>query len=91
MAGDGAELATTMQIIRQQVVAKQRDPMTKFAGAVQRLNYGTSPYLKQPTLWGLRRVDVHRACAYCSRAFRNPAEFTLCFVGVPPPPAAVHP
>eukprot|EP00892_Ulva_mutabilis_P009176 jgi/Ulvmu1/6630/UM003_0268.1 len=78
---DEAHLDTTMQILRQGVVAKQRDPMAKFTDAVQRLNYGSSPYLRPPTLRDLRRINVHRACAFCSAAFRNPAEYTLCFVG----------
>lgn len=75
------ELEQTMQILRQEVVAKQRDPLTKFSDAVRRLNYGDSPFLQPLSLRAVRRIDVRAACRYCSHAFQNPAEFTLCFAG----------
>lgn len=81
MEADPADLDTTLQILRQEVAAKARDPLSVFADAVRRLNYGGSPYLRPLTPRAVRGINVRRACRHCSHAYRNPAEFTLCFAG----------
>lgn len=75
------DLDTTLQILQQDVAAKQRDPLAKFSGAVRRLNYGDSPYLRPLSPRAVRRINTHRACSHCSKSYQNPAEFTLCFAG----------
>lgn len=75
------DLQTTLQIVREQVLAQQRDPLRKFKKRVRELNYGPCDQLQPLTLNDVSRVDVHASCNYYSRCFRDPAEFTLCFVG----------
>lgn len=78
------ELQTTLQIVREQVAAQQRDPLRKFKERVRELNYGPCAQLQPLNLRDVARVDVHAACHYFSQCFRDPSEFTLCFVGARP-------
>lgn len=80
------DLQTTLHIVREQVVAQQRDPLRKFKERVRHLNYGPCAQLKPLSQRDVDRVDAHTSCNYYSRSFRDPSEFTLCFVGALPPP-----
>ena len=63
------------------VDAQLRDPLQRYRDYVRLLNYGRSHVLQPLTLRDLRALDPDAACSHFSQAFRNPAEFTLCFVG----------
>ena len=64
------------------VAAQAREPTQRYRDFVRQLHYGSKAAVLQPlTLKMLRRLDAGAACAHFSRAFRNPAEFTLCFAG----------
>ena len=38
-------------------------------------------FYEPPTMQQLETLDVELACQHFAAAFRNPAEFTLCFTG----------
>jgi hypothetical protein len=76
-----AELASFYAMAASVVDAQLRDPLQRYRDYVRLLNYGHSHVLQPLTLQDLRRLDPDAACRHFSRAFRNPAEFTLCFVG----------
>jgi hypothetical protein len=75
------ELKSFFLMTGNMLVAQQRDPLHRYRTFVRLLNYGRSYILKPLTLKDLERVDPDAACRHFSRAFLNPAEFTLCFVG----------
>jgi hypothetical protein len=75
------ELASVLAMAATSIDAQQRDPLKRYRDYVRQLNYGASYMLAPLRMHDLRRLDAAAACAHFSAAFRNPAEFTLCFVG----------
>lgn len=73
------------ELIRRMTVdsirSQQRDPVQRFLRAVKSLNYGDCYYTKALTERSFRRTDLRAACATFGRAFSNPAEWTVVFVG----------
>ena len=78
------ELQTVLRMLASAIDANARDPMRPYLRELKRTVYGNSRKLQDVKLSDLRKLDAHAACQHFSAAFRNPAEFTLCFGGALP-------
>ena len=78
---DAAQLRTVLEFAREQVRLGQNNPHIRFQQRVQELNSQAHPYMRPATIEDVDAIDSAFACDFFSKAFRNPAEFTVVFVG----------
>ncbi|XVF49050.1 hypothetical protein PTKIN_Ptkin03bG0237700 [Pterospermum kingtungense] len=70
-----------MQVEKENILARERDPSTVFVERVTEINYGKSYFFRPMRISNLKKVDPLKACEYFNSCFKDPSTFTVVIVG----------
>ncbi|OMO91642.1 hypothetical protein COLO4_18248 [Corchorus olitorius] len=70
-----------MQVEKEMILARERDPITAFRNRVVEVNYGNSYFFRPISISNLKKVDPMKACEYFNSCFKDPSTFNVVMVG----------
>lgn len=83
------EVHKVLEVTKESIHARERDPYTVYENRVREINYGDSYFFKALKINDLQKVDSRKACAYFNSCFKDPSTFTVLIVGKINPPVAL--